>query len=182
MESLNLIKKRVQGSSYTLLGALSFDEMRIMHKLQSVSGTVHGRVDYGDGVEALQAKEALVFCVVCVNKKWKIPIAYYLVNGVDAEKKANLIQQCLIAMHEINFKVISVTCGGTPTNLASLQMLGCNLDIKDLKTDFHHPVSDEKVCFLLDASHMLKLIRNTFDSSKIMDSEGGEIDFRYVEK
>jgi len=42
-----------------------------------------GYVDYGD-IECdttKLAKEALIFCIVCMNASWKLPIAYYLVNG-----------------------------------------------------------------------------------------------------
>lgn len=47
-------------------------------------------VDCGEFIEcdsAQIAKEALVFCVVCMNETWKMPIAYFLLNGINAEQK-----------------------------------------------------------------------------------------------
>lgn len=74
----------------------------------------------------LLAREVLIFCVICINENWKVPIAYYLINDINAEKKANLINQCLTSLHEINFKIISLTFDGTATNTTALKTLGCN--------------------------------------------------------
>lgn len=89
-ESLELIKQRIKNSSYQLIGALMFDEMAIRQHIDYNSGTICGYVDFGNNIEndcTLLAKEALVFCVVCLNQHWKVPIAYYLINGLNAEKK-----------------------------------------------------------------------------------------------
>lgn len=123
-----MIKCRVEISSYQLIGALMFDEMAIRQHLDYNSGAICGHVDFGDNIEsdgALLAKEVLVFCVVCLNENWKLPVAYYLINGINAEKKANLIVQCLTSLHEIDFRIISLTFDGTTTNLTALKTLGC---------------------------------------------------------
>lgn len=65
---------------------------------------------------------------------------------------------------------------GTATNFTALKTLGCNFQIDNLKSYFQHPVSKEKVFVFLDASHMLKLVRNTLGASKILiDDQGQEI-------
>jgi len=46
-----------------------------------------GKLDY-DGLP--RAKEALVFMLVAINSNWKIPVAYFLVNGLNSQEKANL--------------------------------------------------------------------------------------------
>lgn len=46
-----------------------------------------------------------------------------LIHGLSAEKKANLINQCLISLHEINFKIISLTFDGTATNFTAFKTL-----------------------------------------------------------
>jgi len=38
--------------------------------------------------------------------------------------------------------------------------VGANIDVGDLKNYFPHPISGRKVFVILDASHMLKLMRN----------------------
>lgn len=64
-----------------------------------------------------------------------------------AEKKANLIVQCLTSLHEINLRIISLTFDGTAINLSALKTLGCNFEVKTLKTYFQHPSTKEKVQF-----------------------------------
>lgn len=69
--------------------------MAIHQQIEYISGTICGHVDFGNSIETdrtLLAKEVLVFCVVCLNKKWKVPIAYFLIyihflHGMNAEKK-----------------------------------------------------------------------------------------------
>ena len=58
-------------------------------------------VDFAKNIECdttKMAKEALVFCVVCINQSWKLPVAYYLVNGISTDQKRNLTLQCLTAI------------------------------------------------------------------------------------
>lgn len=101
-ESLQVIKRQVDNSSCQLVGALMFDEMGINYqKPEYVLGSIVGYVDFGkdfesERSESFLAKEALVFCVICINQKWKVPIAYFLTRGTSAETKANLVNQCLI--------------------------------------------------------------------------------------
>lgn len=99
------------------------------------------------------------------------------------KKKTNLINQCLISLHEINFKIISLTFDGTATNFTALKTLGCNFEMNNFNTYFQHPVSKEKVFVFLDASHMLKLVRNMLGASKILiDDEGQKIQWIYLEE
>lgn len=51
------------------------------------------------------AKEALVFCIMCINQSWKLPVAYYLINGISTEQKRNLTIQCLTAVQETGMHV-----------------------------------------------------------------------------
>lgn len=150
------------------------------------SDAICGYVDFNDNIEnddAMLAKKALVFCVICVNDNWKVPITYYLINGLNAEKKANLILQCLTSLHDINFKIVSVTFDGMATNLSALKILGCNFKVDNLKTYFQHPSPKSKIFVFLDASHMLKLVRNSLGTSKtLIDINGEEIQWRYLEE
>lgn len=44
----------------------------------------HGYVDIGIGeIDNTLATQALVLMVVAVNESWKIPIAYFLITGMD---------------------------------------------------------------------------------------------------
>jgi len=54
------------------------------------------------------AKDALVFMVVAVNSTWKVPYAYFLVNGLSGIEYANLIKICLRKLLDVGVKVISL--------------------------------------------------------------------------
>lgn len=70
-EALNAIKLHVQSVSYRLIGTLIFDEMAIRQQIDYFKGQFIGYVDCGNYIECDStkvAKEALVFCVVCMNQ------------------------------------------------------------------------------------------------------------------
>ena len=177
-EAIEAIKRRAYSVSYRLVGALMFDEMAIRQHVDYCKDRFVGYVDYGANVECDTtkiAKEVLVFCVVCINQAWKLPIAYYLINGINTDQKRNLTEQCLTALHEAGMLVISLTCDGLSANLKMLQSLGCNFDVQssDFQTWFKHPTNDIKINVFLDPPHMLKLVRNTLGSTKeLLDSNG----------
>ena len=108
------------------------------------------------------AKEALVFLLVGVNKTWKIPIGYFLIDKITGEQKYNLVSQCLKIVHETGIKIICITCDGAGSNIVMAKKLGCKLsDVNSLQTYFCHPITAEPVYFMLDPCHMVKLVRNT---------------------
>jgi len=78
-----------------LYGCLIIDEMSIKQHVQWTGSRHQGYVDYGQGggTDSMDnlpyAKDAFVIMVVGLNTHWKVPIAYYLVNGISAEEKSN---------------------------------------------------------------------------------------------
>lgn len=186
-EALNTIKLHTQSVSYRLIGALYFDEMTIRQHIDYYKGRFIGYIDCGNYIECDSTKvaeEALVFCVVCINQAWKIPVAYYLINGMTTEQKRNLTLQCLAAIQETGMLVVSLTCDGLQSNLIMLQSLGCNFtDPTKLQTWFKHPASVTNVYVFLDPSHMLKLVRNIIGKVKILyDADGNKIEWKYFEE
>lgn len=142
-----------------------------------------GFIDLGTGIdtdELPEAQYALVFLVTCINGHYKIPIAYYFVHALTGAKRANLLKQCLLVFHESNVHITSVTVDGAASNIAMLNNMGANLRIKDLKPYFDHPASQEKVFILLDACHMLKLVRNAFASKEILWDNDEQIRWNYI--
>lgn len=63
--------------------------------LNAIAMKVKGYINYGHKVndsDAMpKATEVLVFLIVALNSHWKIPVAYFLINGLTAEEKANLL-------------------------------------------------------------------------------------------
>lgn len=188
VEALQAIKLRVHAVSYKLIGALMFDEMAIRQHLDYNSGKIIGYVDCGSNIQCdttAIAREALVYCVVCINEGWKLPIAFFLINGISMEQKRNLTEQCLTALQETGMLIVSLTCDGLSSNLSMLQSLGCNFNSNsnNFQSWFKHPASDTNVHVFLDPSHMIKLVRNTLGQIKeLVNGDGNKIQWKYFEE
>lgn len=176
-EALLAIRTKYKVQNSPLLCCLMFDEMAIRkhiewdrHKL-----TYRGYVDMGTGLDhdtLPVAKEALVFMLVALDGSWKIPIGYFLLDGIGGHEKASLVKDCLSVLSENGAEVVSLTFDGTAVNFAMAKNLGCTLDpSNEMKTYFPHPVTSKNVTIFLDPAHMLKLVRNTLgDKGSIFDS------------
>jgi len=105
------------------------------------------------------AKDAFVIMVVGLNTHWKVPITYYLVNGISAEEKSNIIKSCLHQLYETGIIIKTITFDGA-ANMSMVSLLGANLNYADLKPNFKHPLTEDNVHIVLDPCHMVKLIRN----------------------
>ena len=90
------------------MAALMMDEMSIRKHIQWDGDHFVGYVDIGTGIDSDSlppAKEALVFQLVGLNDSWKIPVAYFLIDGLDATERSQLVLQCLERAHEAGVKV-----------------------------------------------------------------------------
>ncbi|KAG0415550.1 hypothetical protein HPB47_007275 [Ixodes persulcatus] len=112
------------------------------------------------------AKHALVFLAVAVNRNWKLPLGYALIDGLDGTVQSNLVQQYLIKLKEAGADCIFVTCDGISCNLSMLIALGVSL---------------ARVSAILDAYHMLKLMRNLLaEKELIKDGAGKTVAWQYI--
>jgi len=79
-----------------------------------------------------------------------------------------------------------VTCDGAFTNFSSMKILCCvfdNIDnYDDLKCWFDHPITTEKVFFIPDPCHMVKLAQNTLGNNKTLISNEGAIKWSYIDQ
>lgn len=177
-----------------LLGCLMMDEMAIRQQVEWNHHQKHmdGSINHGSMVEGKEsdlqdhitpAKEALVFMVTGIQEQWKVPVAYFLSSGLTASEKANIVQMMLQALSEAGVQIVALTFDGTSTNIAMANNLGCNLkpDDPSFSTSFRHPCEDRNVYVLLDACHMLKLVRNTFASQGTLTTDTGEVRWDFVE-
>ena len=79
-------------------------------------------MDFGANVDddALPvAKEALVYLDVSVNAHWKIPVGYFLIDGLTSDERANLLTTCLCKLHEVGTNIVPVTFDGSSSNLGN---------------------------------------------------------------
>lgn len=102
------------------------------------------------------AKDVLVYMVV--GDDFKIPVAYFLLNGLEALERAALTQEVIRQVNQTGARVISLTGDGLISNIACLKHLGVNFD--EGKTYFKSPTNqNDKIYALLDPPHVLKLYR-----------------------
>ena len=161
---------------------LMLDEMAIRKHIQ------FGFVDVGNGQQddsAPMAKDALVLMVVSVNASWKIPVAYFLMDGMSGPERANVIRECLLRLHATGVQVVSLTCDGPSCHFSMFNDIGADLSLNTstFQTSFPHPSDTSiRVNILLDACHMLKLVRNTLvDRGVLFAAEGGRISWGFIE-
>ncbi|KFM69247.1 THAP domain-containing protein 9, partial [Stegodyphus mimosarum] len=130
------------------------------------------------------AKEAIVFMLVCINKSWKLPVGYFLVDCISGLQLSNLVKQCLIVVEKTGIKVVSLTFDGAACNISMAEHLGCSFDTsKSLLIYFQYPSNEEKFFVFLDPCHTLKLVRNTLGEKKcIVDSENQLIKGNFIVK
>lgn len=106
-----------------------------------------------------------------------------MINGLNAEQKANLVRQALIVLHEHNINIISITFDEAPVNLTMCTILGCNLNVMSFQTYFFHPTTNEKIVVFFDPCHCVKLLRNCLGEHKsLIDDNGNLIQCEYFIK
>ncbi|KAM7286096.1 THAP domain-containing 9 [Ixodes scapularis] len=203
-ESLQLTVRENEKKGNKVICALLMDEMSIRKHVQWDGKKMRGFVDVGiagdnnencdGGAEESsdtrkdvrpQATEALVLMVVALNDHWKVPCGYFLVHGMSGAEKANLVNICLMKLHDIGVIVCCLTCDGLQSNWTMFRTLGAELeDPEEMRPWFPHPAtSDQRVFILMDICHMLKLLRNALASLQVIkDPDGRSIRWLYIER
>lgn len=188
-ESLNILRSKVQEEdkrNQKVICSLQMDEMSIRRLIEWNGKKLTGYVDLGtnlDGDNLPEAKEALVFLLVGVNGHWKLPVAYFFLNGLNSSEKANLVLRLLEHIHETGVIVNGFTFDGTTTNFKTATCLGADFsNPENLKTSFQHPITKEDIHIFLDPCHMLKLMRNCLASQRVLsDSNANSIEWKFFE-
>lgn len=187
------VKARKEEGKETLC-ALMMDEMAIKKHVEYAGDKFYGYVDHGTGEvdDSLPpAKDALVFMAVAIDQAWKIPLGYFLVDGLTGEERANIVTECLLRLRKIGVRTVSLTCDGPSCHFAMLRALGADLrNVHDLRTSFIHPADKDKqgdeekqqVHVILDVCHMLKLLRNALAQFGELQSPTGKIKWQYIEE
>ena len=187
-EALSALRARVQkmkeDGNGEVICSLMIDEMAIKKHVEWTGSKFSGYVDMGTTVDDDTnpvATEALVFMVVALNSNWKIPVGYFLIAGLSGTERANLVKQCLMKLHDVGVRVVSLTCDGPSCHLSMMKELGASLDPADLNPSFVHPSDETLLVFIIfDVCHMLKLVRNVLgDWGVIVDELGQHIKWQY---
>jgi len=183
-----LVSKAQSSVSGRLLCSFMMDEVAIRKQLDYDTATDKfvGYVDMGvelDDMGGLPlAHEALVFMIVSLTESWKLPVAYFLIAGLNGSERANLVKLCLEKLYTVGVDIVSLTFDGSRANIAMADILGASITMHDMRPMFSHPCDPQwKVSIFLDACHMLKLMRNALaDKSVLIDGDGNEIKWQYL--
>lgn len=109
-----------------LVCSLMMDEVAIRQHIEWDGSKFVGYIDMGtclDDDRMPVAKEALTFMVVGVNDSFKLPVAYFLIDGLGGTERTNLVNQCLAKLHDVGVSVVglSLTFDGSASILRILQ-------------------------------------------------------------
>lgn len=118
------------------------DEMAIKQHIDWDGYKYHGYVDIGVGSKmntTPAARDALVFMVVALDSNWKLPIAYFLIDGMSGKERANLVQQCLVRLKD--------TCDGPSCHFTMLEALGASMTLPNLDPLFPHSADNSHRVF-----------------------------------
>ena len=87
-------------------------------------------------------------------------------------------------MHDVGADVTSLTSDGPACNFSMMNHLGATLKLETLDTSFPNPADPQKkVYVMLDACHMLKLVRNCLGAvGYLLDEKGDKIEWRYIKE
>ena len=166
--------------------SLMVDEMSLCHNVhfdgeQFIGGTDFGEIDTGTNPNI--AKDALCFMVVGLNEHWKLPVAYFLVAGLNASERANLCKLTAQKLLDIGLKFTSLTCDGPKVHLSMLKLLGANLDTDNLETQIFQDLDSPPIYLMLDMCHDVKNVRNAWKHHRVFKNAKGErIDWSFLEK
>ena len=177
--------RHTSGNDEYLLCSLVFGEMSIRKHVQWNGTENEGYVDLGthvDGDSIPLATEVLMFIVTPLNAVWKLPIAYFFIDGLSSDVKCSLVTEAIERLYLVNVRVTSIVCDGPATNFSVGAKLGASLSAENMQPYFSHPHQPEwKIYFIFDAAHMLKLMRNTLaDKSILVDADGRQVRWQYV--
>lgn len=161
----NYAQKRSESGKCPPICSLVFDEIRIKKgiewcpKTESYFGLMHtAESDDMDGLPMIT--DAIVFMICGINEFFKLPVAYYFIQKLNAEERAKLVKELIIEITNAGIEISNLTFDGYSANVAMCKQFGCSFN-DDLKPFFPNFVNARSINIIFDPSHMLKLVRNT---------------------
>lgn len=136
--ALQLIKSKPQIYNNV---CLMLDGMHIKKHVSVEPSTneLFGFVDKGEGATKEEATQVLVLMVVSLKLHGRIPIGYYLINGISSGEQAELIRGAIVSLHSVGCHVRVVTMDGAATNQSMAEDLGCKINCVNIDTGFLLP-------------------------------------------
>ncbi|KAM5282749.1 DNA transposase THAP9 isoform 2-T4 [Hipposideros larvatus] len=130
---------------------------------------LQGFMDFGlgklDADEMPLASETILLMAVGISGHWKTPLGYFFVNRVSGYLQAQLLRLTIGKLSDIGIKVVAITSDATAQSVQMAKALGIQMDGDDMKCTFQHPSSSgQQIAYFFDSCHLLRLIKNAFQS------------------
>lgn len=178
---------KLKATNKSLFCNLVVDEMCVKRQIEiDPQQNIYGHINMGTGAiydadDIPIAKNALVFMLVGMNDYWKLPIGYFLIDGLTGAERSNLLSKAIELITDTGAHLCSITFDGATVNTSMCTVLGANFN--DDSPFILNPATNEKIFTFYDAAHMIKLVRNAFGDKKIIiDGNGDLIKWDYIVK
>ena len=92
------------------------NEMAIRQHVKWDGNKYHGFIDMGTELDddcLPVAKEALTFMVVSHRSSLKVPVGYFLIDGLGSTERSEIVLQALSKLHSVGVNIVSLTCDGS---------------------------------------------------------------------
>ena len=143
-----------------------------------------GFVDLGAGSldnDAGEATEAVVVMAVGLQGQWKVPVAYFLVNGISAEVQSQLVLSVISSLYEAKVNVVALVMDGLNANQKMANVMGCSLAVDDMRSSFPHPSDSSRLVHVFfDACHLLKNVRGALHALQEIVSSVGTAKWKHI--
>lgn len=148
-EALKLKSSDARARGTELLVNLTLDEMyiRVHQQYDHHKDVMIGQVNYGKNVEHNRLEkpkllnQALFYMITGVNEKFKIPVGYFLANGLNADEKSAFTQEIIMLTSKTGVKITGMTFDGAKSNIAMCKIMGA--DFKADQIFITNPHSDD---------------------------------------
>ncbi|KAF6204558.1 hypothetical protein GE061_018718 [Apolygus lucorum] len=143
----------------------------------------YGALDYDYVPEATRA---VVFFAIALNRTWKLPLGYCLVDNLTPSVRANLVIQYLYKLSDTGIKCIALVCN---SSLVSYQML---VELGAISEDYYSPLSgsfphpwakgDRVHCFV-DVHQLIKSVNTLWAEKKSFEFKNKDaVEWSHVER
>lgn len=177
-EAFDAIEEYANSIGRKLICNVVVDEVSIRVNPSVIGGVASGYVDLGSGPDMDEvANKALVFMVVGLSEKLKLPIGYFFTKALVSQQLAHLIDMSFQLLKERGVVISGISFDCAQVNIAAIKILGANLRPPFLANTFVH--QGQLHIAHPDPPHCMKNIRNHHAEHVIQDADGGQIKFQY---
>lgn len=142
-----------------------------------------GYVDFGFDVPDRRQKlacNALSLMAVCLNGNWKLPLGYFMTNGLHGREIASLVRLTIAKLSDNGVKTIGVSCSG---DLDSVMRSHIDTSPRSVGTLFKVGSDKEVICLVPDLEVALKRVQSSLKSlGTIVGSDGKDVKWNYFQE